>query len=58
MMEEERKGLKERVLITLFSFKKGGGGNLIEKGGFVYHLRYCTKFEQFRAGTSFFKKFA
>ena len=56
-MEEEREGLKERVLITLFSFKKGRGGNLIAKGGFVYDLRYCTKFEQFRAGTSFFLNF-
>ena len=46
MREEEREGLKKRGLIT-FSWKKkkGGGKDVIEKGGFVDYLRYLTKFE-------------
>ena len=44
MREEEREGLKERGLITFFSWKKRGG-DVIEKCGFVDYLRYITKFE-------------
>ena len=44
MREEEREGLKQRSLIT-FSWKKKGGEDVIEKGGFVDYLRYLTKFE-------------
>ena len=44
MREEEREGLKQRGLIT-FSWKKKGGEDVIEKGGFVDYLRYLTKFE-------------
>ena len=42
MREEE--GLKKRGLIT-FSWKKRGGEDVIEKGGFVGYLSYLTKFE-------------
>ena len=44
MREEEREGLKERGLITFFSWKKRGE-DAIENGGFVDYLRYLTKFE-------------
>ena len=45
MREEEREGLKKRGLITFSWKKKGGGEDVIEKGGFVGYLSYLTKFE-------------
>ena len=45
MREVDREGLKKRGLITFSWKKRGGGEDVIEKGGFVGYLSYLTKFE-------------